>query len=108
MTNKEAREQLQVLYGCRCLLTNIKTNKLQFHHLKKKQFGGKATVKNGAQLIAEIHQWTHSLEHTDMELFNLVNECLDLYKQCLDLGDEELMNQYETECIPEFRKKIKR
>ena len=108
MTNKEAREQLQVLYGCRCLLTNIKTNKLQYHHVIKKEHGGKATVANGAQIIDEIHQWLHSLEHTDMELYDLVNETLYLYKQCLDLNNEELINQYENECMPEFRKKIKR
>lgn len=108
MTNKEAREQLQVLYGCRCLLTNIDTDKLTYHHLIKKSKGGRATVDNGVQLIAEIHQWTHSLEHTDMELYDLVNETLDLYKQCLDLGNEELINQYENECMPEFRKKLTR
>lgn len=108
MTNKEAREKLQVLYGCRCLLTGIQTAKLSYHHLLKKQHGGKATVDNGAQLINDIHQWVHSLEHSDMELYDLVNECLDLYKQCIDLGLVDLVEQYETECIPEFRKKVKK
>ena len=107
MTNREARLKLQILYGCRCLLTNIQTSKLQYHHcLIKKCDGGEATVNNGAQLITEIHQWLHQLEHTDMELYDLVNETLDLYKQCLDLGNEELINQYENECMPEFRRKV--
>lgn len=109
MTNKQARLKLQILYGCRCLLTNLKGDRLAYHHcLLKKQHGGKATVENGAQLIVEIHQWLHSLEHTDMELYDLVNECLDLYKQCLDLNNEELITQYENECMPEFRKKLRR
>lgn len=109
MTNKEAREQLQVLYGCRCLLTNIKTDRLTYHHcLLKKQHGGKVTIDNGAQIINEIHQWLHKLEHTNIELFDLVNECLDLYKQVMDLGLTDLIEQYETECMPEYRKKIKR
>ena len=33
---------------------------------------------------------------------------LDLYKQCMDLGLVDLTEQYETECMPEFRKRIKR
>lgn len=108
MTNKDAREQLQVLYGCRCLLTNLKGDRLTYHHLIKKSKGGKATIDNGAQIINEIHCWLHSLENVDMELFNLVNECLDLYKQCMDLELVELIEQYELECMPEFRKKLTR
>lgn len=107
MTNKEAREQLQVLYGCRCLLTGIKTDKLQYHHILKKEYGGNATVSNGANLIDEIHKWVHSLENIDTELFWLVNESLDLYKQCLDLGHTELINQYESEVMPEALKRIR-
>src|SRR5574344_1739935 len=108
MTNKEVREQLQVLYGCRCLLTGIQTDKLTYHHINKKEHGGKATAENGAQIISEIHNWLHSLEHTDIELYDLVNECLDLYKKAMDLGLVDLIEQYETECIPEFRKKVMR
>lgn len=108
MTNKEARLKLQVLYGCRCLLTNLKGDRLTYHHLIKKSKGGKATVENGAQLIWEIHCWLHSLENVDMELFNLVNECLQHYKLCLDLQELKLIEQYEDECMPEFRKKLRR
>lgn len=109
MTNKQARLKLQLLYGCRCLLTGIKTDELSYHHCKiKKEYGGQATVENGAQLIDEIHKWIHSLEHADMELYQLVNDCLDLYKQCIDKGLVDLIEQYETECMPEFRKKVMR
>lgn len=106
MTNREARLKLQILYGCRCLLTNIKTSKLQYHHLEKKEYGGKTTVENGSQLINDIHQWVHSLEQDDIELFYLVNECLKHYKQCMDLGLTDLVEQYENECMPEFREKV--
>ena len=106
MRNKEARLKLQVLYGCRCLLTNIETDKLHYHHIKKKEHGGITTVANGAPLIKEIHQWLHSLEHTDIELYHLVNECLTYYKYCLDIEHSELINQFESECVPEFKKKV--
>ena len=48
MKNGEAKEQLILLYGCRCMLTNIKGKKgLTYHHLWKKVNGGKSTVENG-------------------------------------------------------------
>mgnify|MGYP007049655042 CR=1 FL=1 len=108
MTNKQARLKLQILYGCRCLLTNIQTDKLTYHHLTKKEHGGKATVENGANLIREIHQWLHQLENSDIELYHLVNECLDLFKRVMSLGYTELIEQYETEVMPEARKKLRR
>ena len=108
MSNAKASEKLKILYGCRCLLTNTETDKLHYHHIKKKEHGGKATVANGANLIREIHQWLHQLEYSDIELYHLVNECLQYYKLCLDLQELKLIEQYETECIPEFRKKLRR
>lgn len=107
MTNKEARLKLQVLYGCRCLMTE-KNSELTYHHLEKVEHGGVATVSNGAVLTNEAHQWLHSLEYTDVELYELVNECLRLYKKCLDLNQEHLAEQYEEECVKEFRKKLMR
>jgi hypothetical protein len=102
---KGTKEQLKILYGCRCLLTNVKSNRLDYHHIDKKEYGGKVTVDNGVNLIKEIHEWLHRLENTDIELFYLINECLKLYKQCLDRDEKALIEQYETECIPLFYEK---
>jgi hypothetical protein len=104
MTNRMCREKLNLLYGCRCLLTNIKTkNELTFHHLLKEEYGGRATIENGANLINTIHEWLHNeIEPSDKELFNLINECLELYKKCLDKGLIDLSTQYEQECMPLF------
>ena len=32
---------------------------LTYHHIQEKQYGGKATVENGALLTAEHHTWLH-------------------------------------------------
>lgn len=107
MTNKDARKQLQALYGCRCLLTNIKTNKLQYHHITKKEFDGVTDVENGACLIREIHEWLHNLEKSDIELYHLINDCLVCYKKAIDLDKKELIQQYETDCVPRFKEKAR-
>ena len=107
MKNGEAKEQLIVLYGCRCMLTNIKGKQgLTYHHLLKKVNGGKATVENGANLQHLIHQWLHNeIETNDIQLFHLINECLQLYKKCIDEQQTELIEQYENEIMPLFYKK---
>lgn len=102
MKNSQARGKLNIKYGARCLLTNIKLQKGSYHHIFKKEYGGQATVENGANLVEEIHQWLHSLEYYDIELFNLINECLRLYKRCLDTNNRELIEMYENECMPLF------
>ena len=104
---KRIKEELEVLYGCRCLLTGIQQDKLTRHHIIKKEYGGEDTVDNLALLYGKIHQWLHSLEKSDKELFYLINECLKLYKYCMDNDYYDLMNQYETEIMPLMLQKIK-
>lgn len=101
------KEQLEVLYGCRCLLTGIEDEKLTRHHIIKKEYGGEDSVENLALLCGKIHQWLHSLEKSDKELFYLINECLKLYKYCIDNDCYDLINEYETEIMPLMLKKIK-
>lgn len=105
--NSQAKDKLKIMYGCRCMLTGIKDNKkLTFHHIEKAEFGGPATPENGANIIHEIHEWLHCcIEYNDHELFELVNECLQLYKLCLDHNERELIEQYEQECMPLFYEK---
>lgn len=105
--NRRAKDQLISLYGARCLLTGDSTKELTYHHIEKREHGGPATPDNGAQVIEKAHNWLHnSLELKDPALFDLVNECLQLYKQCMDKGNKELIQQYEQECIPIMKQLI--
>lgn len=70
----------------------------------KKEQGGKATVENGVNLERDIHSWLHSFECHDIEMYYLINECLLLYKKCLDQNLEELVQDYETEIMPRIEK----
>lgn len=105
-TKQKKKNKLMNLYGCRCLLTGIQTNDLTRHHIIKKEHGGSSNVNNLALIIKEIHQWLHHLEHCDIELYILVNECLELFKKCIDADEIDLINQYEEEIMPLMLKKI--
>ena len=77
---------------------------LTFHHLLKKEYGGKATPDNGTNLLPKIHEWLHNaIEYNDRELFELINECLLNYKEALRINNKELTNQFENECQYLFR-----
>jgi hypothetical protein len=103
--NRIAREQLEMLYDARCMLT-LCERCLTFHHIEKAQHGGEATVENGALLNDKIHSWLTNLEYKDPELYDLINECLVLYKICMDEQKSELVQLYREECVPEFQKKM--
>lgn len=108
MTNKNVKEKLITIYGNRCMLTNINLDKdkhysLTMHHIAKRCEGGETSVANGSNLIASIHEWLHNaIEHNDRELFDLINECLLLYKKCMDENNLELIEMWRNECVPLF------
>ncbi len=98
--NKQARDKLEILYGCRDMLTLVSPKNKSFHHLEKYENGGKATVLNGAILERITHDWLHTIELVDYELYELINECIKLYKYCLDVNNTRLIKQYDREIVP--------
>jgi len=74
-SNKKAKEKLIEIYGNECFIDKLKLRpkaskgvytgkgqrekmkQLTYHHIQKKEHGGKSTVKNGAVLSLENHQW---------------------------------------------------
>lgn len=74
--NRNAREALERLYGKECFIERLhlrdtsklkytgkkqyqRMKKMTYHHIKKKEHGGRATVENGALLSNENHAWFH-------------------------------------------------
>ena len=53
-----------------------KDNPYTFHHLKKKELGGKKKKKNGAILTDIAHKYLHIIESRDKELYDLLNNVL--------------------------------
>ena len=72
-SNKRAKQRLIELYGDECFVDKLhlrptkerykskaqykRMKQLTFHHIHKKEFGGKATLENGALLSVENHAW---------------------------------------------------
>ena len=94
--NQRAREELEILYGAKCMLTGW-SERLSYHHLIIKACdGGQSTVENGALLNREVHTFLHSEENRNKQLYNELNECLILYKLCLELNETECLNEWEA------------
>lgn len=53
-------------------------NELTFHHIKKKENGGKRIIENGALLMPYAHQYLHLIEFKDIETYETLNR---IFKQ---------------------------
>ena len=101
-SNKKAKEALIELYGAECFIERLhlrdtsglkytgsrqykRMKMLTYHHIKMKSKGGKATVRNGALLSAENHEWFHQQSNLEQER---MNEMFQELKQKIDNADE--------------------
>ena len=102
-SNKSAKNKLIELYGEECFIEKLhlrpggykekykskgqyqRMKQLTYHHIVKKEHGGRATVENGALLSAENHAWFH--KQTTIEQARL-NDIFQQYK----LGILEMKN----------------
>jgi hypothetical protein len=54
------------------------TKNATFHHIVKKEHGGKETIENGAVLETASHQYLHVIEYKEIERFILINKMLKI------------------------------
>lgn len=47
---------------------------LTFHHIIKREDGGKRIIQNGALLMPVAHQYLHLIEYKDIETYNAINK----------------------------------
>lgn len=105
-SNKAKKEQLYQLYGKECMFTGVKDD-LTYHHIDKEEWGGPTDIENGSVLSAVSQSWLHNyIELHDPALYDLINECLLLYKMVRDQGNQVLIDQYRNEIMPEFIERI--
>ena len=99
MSNKRAKERLIQLYGAECFIEKLQLRKdteprrytskgqrkrmkqLTYHHIKEKQYGGKATIANGALLSEENHIWFNK---QSKEAQKQMNELFQQYKASVE------------------------
>lgn len=53
-----------------------KENPFTYHHLVKKEHGGKESLENGAILTDIAHRYLHIIESRDKELYEYINNVL--------------------------------
>lgn len=81
-------------------------NLASYHHLLKKEYGGEYTPENGAMLLKLTHSFIHLVELKDPELFDLITECLILYKYCIQHNKIQLITQFQDEVQPKVKKLV--
>ena len=71
---------------------------LTYHHIVKKENGGKLTIENGALLTKRAHEYLHSIERLDVDLYERINNVLKeikyadkIIKKCKKLGKKRVM-----------------
>lgn len=107
MSNKKARKKLIKLYGAECFIEKLhlrtdaeprqytskgqykRMKQLTYHHIREKQYGGKATVENGAILSEENHIW---FNEQSKEAQRQMNEVFQQYKQSVECKVEFVDN----------------
>lgn len=53
-------------------------NALTFHHIQKREKGGKAIIENGALLMPVGHQYLHLIECKDIEIYITINKIFEI------------------------------
>jgi len=48
-------------------------NDITFHHIIKEENGGKKEFSNGALLTSRAHEYLHSIERNDIDIYNRIN-----------------------------------
>lgn len=66
----------------------------QYHHIIKKEHGGKTTENNGAVLNPSAHQYLHIIEKKDKPTYNAINGILKIIslRGSITNRDYELIN----------------
>lgn len=54
---------------------------LTFHHIVKREDGGKPIITNGALLMPVAHQYLHLIEYKDIETYNAINKIFGIVNQ---------------------------
>lgn len=75
-----------------------------FHHIHKKEHGGKYSLDNGAVLChSSSHRYLHTIEHKDLDMYVYINKILkDINNQGYLPTKEQLLLIFD--CLDRFEK----
>lgn len=64
-------------------------NQLTFHHIEKKENGGKKDISNGALLMPTPHQYLHLIECKDIKTYIALNKIFKVINSQLSEPNQE-------------------
>lgn len=77
---------------------------ITYHHIQKRENGGKETLENGALLMPVAHQYLHLIEYKDIATYNAINKLFgyvnqQMYEPTTEQREiiEYLLQQFEQE-----------
>lgn len=88
-------------------------NNATYHHLIKRENGGKATLDNGAVLMPDSHTYLHLIEFKEYKIYDAINKIMMICnkKGCIEKEDlviiSELLRMFEEEHIKDKTSKGK-
>lgn len=89
-----------------------KKEDLTFHHIIKREHGGKAEVSNGALLLKKSHNYLHVIEYKDLSIYIAINKIFKIINSQLKepnleqrLIIESLLKDFEEQHIEDTNKK---
>lgn len=84
----------------------VRKKDLTFHHIIKKEYGGKETIENGALLLPIPHHYLHVIEYRDIKTYIAINKIFEYVNR---QGYEPTQEQREIieYLLQQFEKKHK-
>ena len=69
---------------------------LTFHHIVKRENGGKAVIENGALLTHNAHNYLHVIEFKEIETYNYINKMFEIINKQLHepTSDQRFVIEY--------------
>ena len=93
----------------------VRKSDMTFHHILKKQHGGKLEMANGALLMPVAHQYLHIIESADIDTYITINKIFGFinqqgYEPTAEQREiiEFLLRQFESEHKADSNSKGKR
>lgn len=70
-----------------------KNNQLTYHHIKKREDGGKNEISNGAILTKNAHDFLHTIEIKNINIYNQINDLLKEINKCNGTCSNDYLEQ---------------
>ena len=90
---KQITKHMIKIYNLDLCFMGYKLDKTaSFHHLTKRENGGKETLENGAVLNKNAHEYLHIIEYKDIDTYITINNILKIINQ---QHDKPTIEQYK-------------